>query len=89
MVFTIEELKQKYKNFSDEKGKIINCFKEESPIYKNWNALAPTLEIVTSGAMVLEQFFEHPQDIEGGITNDGKVFFWQTRDIVAKAKKKI
>ena len=40
-------------------------------------------------SMVLEQFFEHPQNIEGGITNDGKVYFWQTRDIVTKAKKKI
>lgn len=73
----------------DEKGKIIDYSQEECPIYKNWNALAPILGIVTSGAMVLEQFFEHPQDIEGGITNDGKVFFWQTRDIIAKAKKKI
>ena len=45
--------------------------------------------IVTSGAAVLEKFFNHPQDIEGGITRDGKVFFWQTRDIVAKAVKRI
>ena len=73
----------------DEKGKIIDYSQEECPIYKNWNALAPILRTVTSGAMVLEQFFEHPQNIEGGITNDGKVYFWQTRDIVTKAKKKI
>ena len=73
----------------NEKGKIIDSCKEECPIYINWNALAPILGTVTSGAMVLEQFFKHPQDIEGGITNDGKVYFWQTRDIVAKAKKKI
>ena len=73
----------------DEKGKIIDYSQEKCPIYKNWNALAPILGIVTSGAIVLEQFFEHPQDIEGGITNDGKVYFWQTRDIVAKTKKKI
>jgi hypothetical protein len=38
--------------------------------------------------LVLEKFFKHPQDIEGGI-KDGKVYFWQTRDIVAKAVKRI
>jgi hypothetical protein len=39
--------------------------------------------------LVLEKFFKHPQDIEGGIGKDGKVYFWQTRDIVAKGKKRI
>ena len=56
---------------------------------KNLDILTPLLSIVTSGALVLEKFFKHPQDIEGGITKDGKVWFWQTRDIVTKAIKKI
>jgi len=73
----------------DEKGNIID---EKHPIDKiteNWDILTPLLGIVTSGALVLEKFFKHPQDIEGGITKDGKVYFWQTRDIVAKAVKRI
>lgn len=73
----------------DENGKIIDHHQEEIPIYKNWDTLAPILETITSGAIVLEKFFKHLQDIEGGITKDGKVWFWQTRDIVANGKKRI
>ena len=73
----------------DEKGHIIDQYHEKSSITENWDILAPLLGIVTSGALVLEKFFKHPQDIEGGIGKDGKVYFWQTRDIVAKGKKKI
>jgi hypothetical protein len=79
----------KAKYIIDESGKIISEENEDDTITKNLEILTPFLEIVTSGAAVLEKFFNHPQDIEGGITKDGKVFFWQTRDIVAKGKKKI
>lgn len=50
--------------------------------------ITPMLKTIAEGAMVLEDYFDYPQDIEGGI-EDGKVYFWQTRDIVAKGKKKI
>lgn len=73
----------------DENGKIINQSHQEDTISQNWKFLTPLLGIVTSGALVLEKFFKHPQDIEGGITKDGKVWLWQTRDIVAKGKKRI
>jgi len=61
----------------------------EDRISDNWDSLKPLLETVTSNAKVLENYFEHPQDIEGGITKDGKIYFWQTRDIVAKEVEKI
>ena len=79
----------KAKYIIDESGKIISEEHEDDTITKNWGILTPLLGIVTSGAAVLEKFFKHPQDIEGGITKDGKVFFWQTRDIVAKAVNRI
>lgn len=79
----------KAKYIIDESGKIVHEEHEEDTITQNWRFLAPILGIVTSGAAVLEKFFNYPQDIEGGITKDGKVFFWQTRDIVAKAVKRI
>ena len=82
-----ESSKAKY--IIDESGKIVHEEHEEDTITQNWDILAPLLGIVTSGALVLEKFFKYPQDIEGGITKDGKVFFWQTRDIVAKAVRKI
>ena len=79
----------KAKYIIDESGKIISEENEDDTITKNLEILTPFLEIVTSGAAVLEKFFKHPQDIEGGITRDGKVYFWQTRDIVANGKRKI
>ena len=72
----------------DENEKIINQNQTIGKIEKNWNTLTSFLGIIASGAVVLEKFFNHPQDIEGGI-KDGKVYFWQTRDIVAKAVKRI
>ena len=73
----------------DESGKIINEEHEADTITKNWEDLKPLLNIVADGAEVLEKYFDHPQDIEGGITKDGKVYFYQTRDIVAQGKNKI
>ena len=79
----------KAKYILDESGKIVQEEYEEDTITQNWQNLKPLLNIVVDGAEVLEKYFDHPQDIEGGITKDGKVFFWQTRDIVAKAVNKI
>ena len=73
----------------DENGQILDVDHGEDMISDNWDKLEPLLEVVTSNAEVLEDYFNHPQDIEGGITNDGKVYFWQTRDIVAKEVEKI
>ena len=73
----------------DEKGNIVNQDYPIDRITENRDVLTPLLGIITSGAFVLEKFFKHPQDIEGGIGRDGKVYFWQTRDIVAKAVKRI
>ncbi len=38
-----------------------------------------------------DKLFEgiYTQDIEGGIGRDGRIWFWQTRDIVAKSVKNI
>ena len=72
----------------DKNGNIIEHKHEKEKLERNWNILAPIFGIVTSASLVLEKFFKHPQDIEGGL-KDGKVYFWQTRDIVAKAVKKI
>ena len=72
----------------DETGGIISQKQTKDKIEENWDILKPMLGVVTSGALVLERFFQHPQDIEGGI-KDGKVYFWQARDIVAKAVKRI
>ena len=72
----------------DENGKIISQIHIKEKIEENWDILKPLLGTITSGALALEKFFKKPQDIEGGI-KDGKVYFWQTRDIVAKAAKKI
>ncbi len=73
----------------DEKGNIVDEKHTESKVKENWEYFKPLFNIVAEGALVLEDFFNHPQDIEGGIDRDGKVYFWQTRDIVAKGKKKI
>ena len=79
----------KAKYILDESGKIVHEEYEEDTITQNWQNLKPLLNIVVDGAEVLEKYFDHPQDIEGGITKDGKVYFWQTRDITAKAVKRI
>ena len=73
----------------DEKDNIINQEHPKNRIDENWKVLSSLFGVVASGALVLEKFFKHPQDIEGGIGKDGKVYFWQTRDIVAKAVKRI
>ena len=87
--FTMERKQSPLAEYTiNENGKIINQEQTKGKIEENWNILKPLLGIITTGALALEKFFKHPQDIEGGI-KDGKVYFWQTRDIVAKAVKKI
>ncbi len=73
----------------DEKENVVAQHHERDRIAEEWDTLKPLLGIVISGASELEKFFNHPQDIEGGVGKDGKVYFWQTRDIVAKGKKRI
>jgi hypothetical protein len=70
----------------DESGKITDQNHPQDKISENWEDLKPLLNIVTDGALTLEKYFNHPQDIEGGIGQDGKVYFWQTRDIVSQGK---
>ena len=72
----------------NEEGNIIEKDYGEDRTKNAWSTLTPLLGIITAGALTLEKFFKHAQDIEGGIKN-GKVYFWQTRDIVAKAVKRI
>ena len=59
---------------------------EQDKIEKDWKSLVEPLKIAVKNALKLEKYFGRPQDIEGGIRN-GKVYFWQTRDIVKKAIK--
>ena len=67
----------------DENGKIIEKNYDEVRMDRDWEALVPVLKKIALNAEILEDFFNTPQDIEGGIKN-GKIYFWQTRDIVEK-----
>ncbi|MBQ6516665.1 hypothetical protein IJI31_05745 [bacterium] len=67
----------------DENGKILEKNYDEVRMDRDWESLVPVLKKVASNSEILEKFFNAPQDIEGGIKN-GKIYFWQTRDIVAK-----
>ena len=68
-------------------GEVIEQHLKEDEIEKNWASLLAPLGIVIKNALKLEKYFGRPQDIEGGIHN-GKVYFWQTRDIVKKVVRK-
>lgn len=84
----IQNENKRAKYLFNEKGEIID---HQHNTYRDIDVdkIIPMLKTVAEGAMVLEDYFDYPQDIEGGIDDDGKVYFWQTRDIVAKGKKKI
>ena len=69
-------------------GEVIEQHFDEDNIKSNWTKLLIPLAIIVKNALALEKYFGKPQDIEGGIKN-GKVYFWQTRDIVKKVIKKI
>lgn len=47
------------------------------------NKVREAIENLVKNALVLENEFGKPQDIEGGI-KDGQLYFWQTRNIVKK-----
>ena len=64
-------------------GEVIEQHPKKDYIVNNWKSLLAPIGIVIKNALKLEEYFGRPQDIEGGIKN-GKVYFWQTRDIVKK-----
>ena len=75
----------------DEQGRLVekeNVKNYGDIVRENWDMLNPLLGIAVAGALTLEKFFKFPQDIEGVIQN-GKVYFVQTRDIVARLAKRI
>ena len=67
-------------------GTVVEQELEEDKIQKEWTGLLAPLGILVKNALKLEKYFGCPQDIEGGI-KDGKVFFWQTRDVIKKLIK--
>ena len=73
----------------DEQGHIVEQNHIPSRFDKDWESIKESLSTVIDGALTLENYFNAPQDIEGGIGKDGKIYFWQTRDIVAKEVNKI
>ena len=66
-----------------DSGEVVEQKLNEDNICKDWPALLAPLGIVIKNALALEKYFGRPQDIEGGI-HKGKVYFWQTRDIIKK-----
>lgn len=68
-------------------GEVVEQYLKEDKLVEDWESLIEPFKIVVKNALKLEKYFGKPQDIEGGIKN-GKVFFWQTRDIVKKAVKR-
>lgn len=72
----------------DEQCNIIEKECGHNPVADGWEQIAPLLKTVGINSLILEKVFAKPQDIEGGII-DGKVYFWQTRDIVKKALKRL
>ncbi|MFI3300353.1 MAG: PEP/pyruvate-binding domain-containing protein [Candidatus Gastranaerophilales bacterium] len=65
----------------DENGEVVDYEISQDPLTKDWKTMKPILDKVVENALVLEDKFGKPQDIEGGI-KDGKIYFWQTRAIV-------
>lgn len=65
----------------DESGDLIESSINNDRLAENKSEMYPLLENVMKNALVLEKELGPPQDIEGGI-KDGKIYFWQTRNIV-------
>ena len=83
----IESLPYSYGNYIvKDTGEVIEQYFEPNQIEKDWESLIEPLKVAIKNALKLEKYFGRPQDIEGGIKN-GKVYFWQTRDIAKKAVK--
>lgn len=68
-------------------GEIVEQHLKEDEIQKDWAVLLAPVGVAIKNALKLEKYFGRPQDIEGGILN-GKVFFWQTRDIIKRVVKR-
>ena len=84
----IESLPYSYGNYIiKDTGEIVEQHFKQNQIEKDWSSLIEPLKIAIKNALKLEKYFGKPQDIEGGILN-GKVYFWQTRDIIKKAVKR-
>ena len=64
----------------DENGNFVDITPLEEDLSDNKD-LFERLESAIKDALVVEKEFGAPQDIEGGI-KDGKVYFWQSRNIV-------
>ena len=64
----------------DENGNFVDITPLEEDLGEN-KELFERLESAIKDALVVEKEFGAPQDIEGGI-KDGKVYFWQSRNIV-------
>jgi hypothetical protein len=84
-IFTIKN-HQIYNNkfLIDNNGNIIKKIFGHNPISDNWEIIQPTLLSVAKNVLKIEKAFGKPQDVEGGI-KDGKIYFWQTRDITKYA----
>ena len=77
----IEKEHSKYEEYIfDENYKLIH---KGSTSPKNINKIWAVIEKLVKNALVLEQEFGKPQDIEGGIKN-AQLYFWQARNIVKK-----
>lgn len=84
----IEELPYRLGDYViKDTGEIIEQHLEQDLILNDWKSLVEPFMTVVKNALKLEKYFGRPQDIEGGI-KDGKVYFWQTRDIIKKAVKR-
>ena len=64
----------------DENENMIDITPIEEDLSGN-EKLFEQLRRVVKNALVIEKEFGAPQDIEGGI-KDGKIYFWQSRNIV-------
>lgn len=68
-------------------GEVVEQHLEKDEIQKDWVSLLAPIGIVVKNALKLEKYFGRPQDIEGGI-REGKVYFWQARDIIKKVSRR-
>lgn len=65
----------------NENGEMVDSSINNDKLAENKKEMYPLLKKVMENALLLEKEFNAPQDIEGGI-KDGKIYFWQTRNIV-------
>ncbi len=73
---------QEYFRF-DEQGNIIANFYSEDKLIKSWDKIKPVIEKIIKNSLELENYFNAPQDIEGGFAGND-IYFWQTRNVKTK-----